>query len=135
MNINKARICNLVRSKYPKALGIRAFLTKERISRKKRYLLTEEDVRKCEADKTRVAEIIEPYLLKWKSALRPIIKEMEDILANAEVYKKRNDKDALRIDMMFCHLAYGFLPSEYICYELEEKDCSERNICFWLFSK
>ena len=126
MRINKARVCNVVRSKYPKALGIRKKIQQVKINRLRSHLLSKEQVVKCERDPSLKHEIISPYLTKWRRYLSTATNEMEDILKNAALYKDRPDKAILRDDIMFCYLAYGFLPSEYICFELENKSPKER---------
>ena len=40
--------------------------------------------------------------------------------------KSRDDLDVIRTDRMFCCLAYGFIPSEYVGFELEHKTLEER---------
>lgn len=65
-------------------------------------------------------------MAKWEGYLRPAVKEMEDILEKAPIYKDRQDKDYLRTDMLFCRLAYGFIPSEYVGFELENKSPEQR---------
>ena len=126
MKINKSRVCNVVRSKYPKTLGIRKTFQQGKINRLHSHLLSRNQAMKCEKDPAQKHDTVAPYLSKWKRYLRTATNEMEDILKNAALYKDRTDKDALRDDMMFCYLAYGFLPSEYICFELENKSPEER---------
>ena len=126
MKMNKNTMCNLVRSYYPKAFGIRLQLQRLKVKRLRTHTLTDQEIAICEADPTKKEEIIQPYLQKWKRWLFPSVKEMEDILENAPQYRERVDKKNLRADMMFCRLAYGFLPSEYIVFDLEEKTPEER---------
>lgn len=126
MKLDKPMICNLVRSSYPKAMGIRRRLQAVKVKRVSRLRLSEEEIARCEKDPTLKGETIAPCLRRWKRQLRSVTHEMEDILANAPLYADRTDHEELRADMMFCYLAYGFLPSEYVCFELENKTPDER---------
>ena len=124
--MDKNRLCYILRSRYPEVLGIRKCLQRGKVRRLYRHLLSEQEIAECEKKPLKKKEIIQPYLTKWEKYLRPTIAEMEDILTNAPSYKDRNDKDNLRTDMMYCRLAYGFIPSEYVGFELEQKPPKER---------
>ncbi len=123
--MDKSRLCYIVRSHYPEAFGIRKFMQRLKVKRICRYFLTEEEVKICEWDDSRKKDIIAPYLKKWERQLYSTVAEMEDILRNAAVYRKM-DKDRLRTDMLFCRLAYGFSPSEYVSFALETRTPQER---------
>lgn len=125
MKIDKAKICCILRSKYPKAFGIRRKLQGIKVKRLKRHLLSKEEVEACEAEPVKIKETIKPYLKRWKKYLRPTFQEIDDILENAPLYQKRQDKEQLRTEMLFFRLAYGFLPSEYVGFELEGKTPKE----------
>ena len=128
--MDKAKLCNIIRSKYPKIFGIRKILQRIKVKRLRNHFMAERDVLEGEQNPEREKEIIAPYLIRWKKNLKPIVREMEDIFQNAPAYKDRVDKDNLRTDMLFCRLAYGFLPSEYIGFELEGKKPAERKKFF-----
>lgn len=124
--MDKSRLCYLLRSKYPKVLGIRMCLQRLKVKRLYNHVLPKQQIIICEQNPSKKEEVIRPYLSKWKKYLRPTIAEMEDILSNGPLFKDRTDKNQLRIDMMFCRLSYGFIPSEYVCFELENKTPDER---------
>lgn len=124
--MNKSKLCNIVRSHYPKAFGIRKNLSRLKVKRYLNHILPAETTRACENDfKTKQTTVTE-YAEKWKEYLKPEGLEMEELLLNAPSYKEREDKDMLRTDMMFCRMAYGFTPTEYLCYSLEGKSMEER---------
>lgn len=116
----------MMRSRYPEMLGIRKFLQRIKVKRLSRYLLPEQEIKLCEKNPVKKKEIITPYLSHWEKYLKSSILEMEDIFENAPMYKDRIDKEAIAVDMIFCRLAYGFIPSEYVCFEFENKIPSER---------
>lgn len=124
--MNKKRLCYMLRSRYPETFGIRKKLQGLKVKRLYNYVLSQNVILECERDASKKKAAIKPYLIKWSKKLIPTIKEMEDILDNSPIYKNRLDKDDLRTDIMFCKLAYGFLPSEYIGFGLEDKSPEER---------
>lgn len=124
--MDKKRLCYILRSRYPKVLGIRKKLQQLKVKRLYRCCLPENEIEKGEKNPLQKAEIIAPYLSKWERYLKPAVKEMEDILENAPIYKERKDKEVLKTDMLFCRLAYGFIPSEYVGFELENKSPEQR---------
>lgn len=123
--MDKNRLCYIVRSHYPEIFGIRKFMQRMKIKRLYRFFLTEDEIRICEMHPDKKKEIIAPYLQRWDKHFRSVVIEMEDILANALVYQNM-DKDELRTDMLFCRLAYGFIPSEYVSFGFESKTPQER---------
>lgn len=126
IEMDKNRLCYFLRSRYPKTFGIRKRLQRLKVKRLNRHFLSEQEIEECERDASKKEEVIAPYLSRWEKYLRPAVQEMEDILENAPSYKDRKDKDVLRIDMMYCRLAYGFIPSEYAGFELENREPKER---------
>lgn len=124
--MNKKRLCYMLRSCYPEALGIRKTMQRIKVQRLFRHMLPADVILECEKDSSKTEEAIQPFKKKWSRYLKADVDEMEDILKNAPSYKDRKDKDALRTDMFFCRLAYGFIPAEYVCFELEGKSPSER---------
>lgn len=124
--MNKSRLCYILRSRYPKSLGIRKSLQRLKVKRLYNHVLPKQEIVVCEQNPSKKEEVIRPYLSKWEKYLRPAVIEMEDILSNGPLYRNRDDKDQIRTDMMFCRLAYGFIPSEYVSFELENKTPSER---------
>nr|WP_288858849.1 sugar-transfer associated ATP-grasp domain-containing protein [uncultured Faecalicatena sp.] len=126
--MDKNRLCYILRSRYPEVLGIRKCLQRGKVRRLYRHFLPKEEIEKCEKNPLKKKEVIQPYLTKWEKYLRPTVAEMEDILTNAPIYKDRKDKDDLRVDMIYCRLAYGFIPSEYVGFGLEHKSPQERKM-------
>lgn len=126
MVLKRETLCNVVRGLYPKAFGIRRSLQKLKIKRLRRFMLSSEEIRECENDPKAVSEKMAPYIEKYERRLRYIEAEMEGILRNSPNYRSQEDKDAIRTDMLYWYLAYGFLPSEYACFEFEGKTREER---------
>ena len=123
--IDKNLICYLLRKNYPEILGIRKRLQRIKVDRLTRTIMPKEDIEKCEKYPEKTRDIILPYLNRWKKNLSPVMDEMKDILDNSSKYRNI-DKEQIRIDMLFCRLAYGFIPSEYVSFEFENKTLTER---------
>lgn len=126
MRVNKQRVCNALRKHYPEIFGIRRKMQAAKVRRVCRHMLSRYEVEICENDPSQKAKIIAPYLKKYKRYLAPVVEEMESMIANAPKYQSVKDLDALRTDMLFCRLAYGFIPSEYTGFAFEEKGPEER---------
>ena len=90
------------------------------------YYMTEEDIRKCENNCHIKHCVVEKYIQKYPDFTNKTFRIISQLILNAPVYKKRqNDKDLVD-DMLFCGLAYGFDPFEYLSYKLEDKNPKER---------
>lgn len=124
--MDKNRLCYILRSNYPEMLGIRKYLQTKKVQRLYRHILSKKEIAEGENDPSKKKKIITPYMKKWKKYLAPTIVEMNDIFINAPLYKDKNDKEEIKVDMLFCRLAYGFIPSEYVSFELENKTPQER---------
>lgn len=124
--MDKNRVCYLLRKNYPKAFGIRRTLQRIKVDRVQRHLLPDAYIEPCEKDPSRKKDTIRPYLEKWAGYLRPTVAEMEIVLAKAPRYQDRADLDEVRTDILFCRLAYGFIPSEYVGFSLENRLPEER---------
>lgn len=124
--MGKAELCNFIRSKYPKAFGIRKRLQQLKVQRLRRHMLTAYEVLACEKDPAEKKRMVEACCAKWEGPMRPIIEEMEDILKHSTLLCDRSDLDELRTDILYCRLAFGFLPSEYVGFGLEQCSKEER---------
>ena len=98
-----------------------------KIKRIWRHMLSAEEIRLCEADPAKKAQVIAPYLKKWEKYLRPCYAEIKTMAEKASVFASESDANEIKNDMLFCMLAYGFLPSEYIGFGLAKKTPEERN--------
>ena len=95
MKLDKKRICYILRSRYPKIFGIRKGLQRLKIKRLYRCCLSAKEVEECEKNPSKKAEIITPYLSKWKRYLKPSIEEMEDILGTYHIHSLKELMDLL----------------------------------------
>lgn len=119
-------IVQYIRSHYPETFGIRRTLQRVKIKRIRRHTLPEGKVRLCEADPAKKEQVIAPYLKKWEKYIRPCISEINEMVEKSPVLAGGYDEKEIRTDMLFCWLAYGFLPSEYIGFGFIERTPEER---------
>lgn len=124
--MNKGELCNIVRKCYPKVFGIRKALQRLKIKRLNNKLLSKDIIKKCEEYENFKKITVEKYLKECGSSFKHIIDEMEIMIKKVSDYKDIEDKESLRNDMIFCRLAYGFLPSEYVGFRLEGKSYGEK---------
>jgi len=96
-----------------------------------KYLIPVKYVGLAEKDWIEKERITKRYAHKWRAHIHTADIGIENILECAPAYREITDKDALRTDMRFCRLAYGFSPLEYMTYGLEHrKGVSERRAFF-----
>lgn len=60
--------------------------------------------------------------------MAPTVFAGKRILKSATAFKEQSDKEALLTDMLFCRLAYGFQPDEYLYFELEKQSMEQRKL-------
>lgn len=115
-----------IRSHYPRIFGIRKTLQSIKVKRIKRFMLSDDDILICEKDSSKIEKTIKPYIEKWATYLHPTIEEANYLIENAPKYRNMSSKNQIRTDMIFCRLAYGFIPSEYAGFAFELKSPNER---------
>ena len=119
-------IIRCIRSHYPETFGIRKVLQRVKVKRIRRHMLAQEEIRLCEKDPTKKKQVIAPYLEKWSKYIRPCVSEMDEMARKSPVFAAVQNEDEIRTDMLFCWLAYGFLPSEYIGFGFRERTPEQR---------
>lgn len=122
--MNKGNLVSIVRSHYPKAFGIRDALAKKKRDSYSKGRRPIDEIKKAEEEDLE-KEFVSSYWSHAKLA-HAVENDIESVLANAPQYAGRADLDDVRNDMKFAYLAYGFLPDEYLCYDLEGKSFDER---------
>ena len=120
--MNKIALYNYIRSKYPKAFGIRRKLQRIKIQRLKSRLLNKDIVYSCENKQLNISELVSDR--NNRKTINSISFEMEDMISNCKDCGLAPDD--IRDDISFCRLAYGFLPSEYYGFELYNKSAKQR---------
>ena len=101
-------------------------LSRIRTKRIVSYFIPEEDVKRGEASEAAKTEIVNDCLQKNWIGLSKSCEIADYVLRHSERYKNRDDKNHIRTDMLFCRLAYGFQPDEYLCFGFDQLDPEER---------
>lgn len=93
-------------------------------------MFSDSQIKKGEANELAKAELVTPFLKNPPKYLNGFFSEMNDILTKCPKYWDASiDLHNVKIDMLFCRLAYGFVPSEYVAFALDGKSAAERR-CF-----
>lgn len=120
INISKIRSC------YPEVFGIRKALQSLKVKRIDRYTLPSRLVELCESDDSEKEVVIAPYIKKWSKYLKPCYDELSVMVEKSPVFMGGGDYKKIETDIIFCRLAYGFIPSEYIGFALMNKTPEQR---------
>ena len=118
----KNKIINLI----PNIGLLKKALSKIRVQRVKEHYISVEEIRTGEFDFVQKMNIVNKYKNSWSAYLNPTIIMAKKIIDRVDIYKDRLDKDKLLEDMIFCRLAYGFQPDEYLCFGLEGQSMDQR---------
>lgn len=104
----------------------RKMASKTQIKMMRRYEMDAESVKKGEQSPEEKQRVTEIYMQRFPKKAEQLNRLIEEQIAKTPAYQTRDDLDSVRLDMRFCFFAYGFLPNEYVPYELEHKSRAER---------
>lgn len=110
----------------PNVRVMTSLISKVRIRRTVSYFIPEADIKRGEASDAAKAEIVNDYLKRNWVGLSYSCKLADQVLERAERYKNSDNKNAIRTDMLFCKLAYGFQPDEYLCFGFDQLGPEEK---------
>ena len=116
MKINIAKLRNL----YPNLPAFKKMAAKARVSRIQSYLLPADVTARCEADPAQIQGAVDEYAAKYPKVVRQSEKTIDAYLDQG-ILSAGGDRTALRNDVLFCQMAYGFTPEEYVYLRLAEK--------------
>lgn len=125
--MNKKELHGLIKRACPNIPFLRKAISKRYIKRLHK-LIPAEIVTQAEQDPSKKRQLAEEYRLKDAEAYKQCERSIDDLFHRAPAYLglDESEKDKRRVDMLFCRFAYGFTPTEYLSYELNKKDESER---------
>lgn len=121
MNAVKKIVKKALRKYCPNIPALRKKLNAEKIREVNRYRMESEDIRAGEASPEEQTKIVARYSQKWPGYTRKLEEKFQEYLSRCAPLQQRKDLDALKNQVLFVCLAYGFLPDEYFAYELEGK--------------
>lgn len=127
MNIKKLiyRYSKKLIGEYPKCMFFRKMINKAKYGRYKQKCIQPDTVKSAEENYDKKNEIVKDYILKNENS-KNLIKMIDKVISKTPDYSNRTDDSVLKTEMLFCYIAYGFLPEEFVYYELEHKSYDER---------
>ena len=127
--MNKKALRDYIRSKYPDNPWVKKQIAKLRILRynSTKAALNEADIKRAEVDKSYKGKIVKEQKKRINRKLYLYLDNSIHRLCD-KLFKEIDQQEVESIirDIWFCRLIYGFLPEEYICYELKDKDYNYR---------
>lgn len=126
MNMSRYIIAAAVRY-CPNVRFLRRLIAKWEINRVWGYISKKENLSDIRKNLSQKKELIRWYEVQYPARYKTNYKQIADSIANWDGLPTHIAKDELILDMQFCYFAYGFKPSDYICYTLykNEIDCTK----------
>ena len=97
-----------------------------KIRKTKSKLLPAVTIRKCNKDSEIKRKVVNEQLRRWPERFEITQKAIDRIIIEAPITAEFLDYELLRTELLYNRMAFGFLPEEYICYELNKKNENER---------
>lgn len=122
------RLRHFVRDRIPDVPIVRKYISDKMEKAVLATLIPDADVVYGEQSLQNKAEILSKYQHKLGSHLARTESDLEESVKTCVRYQGMNESelDAIRLDMRFCRIAYGYLPGEYVAFSLEKRDIEER---------
>ena len=123
-----ARIRETARNLIPDLPVIRKYLSSRLEKSVRSTLIPKEDVILGENGTKNKLKILKKYHDSLGSHIKHIEPGIDTAIKTGINYKnlEKSELDAIKIDMRFCNIAYGFIPNEYVALGLEKKGYDER---------
>lgn len=122
----KTSMVNRIIGLCPDNAAAKKLLTRMRVRMISSHYIPRRQVEACERSADARKDLVEKALKANPRVLADTLKNMDYVLRNAPAYADRQQDEALREDMVFCRLAYGFQPDEYLCFGLETQAQADR---------
>ena len=110
-----------LRNMIPDIQWAKAGVTRARIKKLYQYNMPESLVGDVESGRIGTAEAVQKWEANKPHNSGKFNRDLEHILAINPAAKDVQDWDEYLADMKFCFYAHGFLPYEFICYELHKQ--------------
>ena len=90
----------------------------------KRFLMPQAEVRRLEQRPALQQAALARHCARWPEQVHILETGLSKCLIDSQLTEDEHRR--LWEDVLFCHFAYGFSVSEYLCYGLREKNAAER---------
>lgn len=124
--MNRRMMIELIRSHISNIKWLRNAASAMKWQKYQKKLIPAELVSKAEREPSLKRELVAQYGAKYPKKLERLRRELEEMAVKNPELKKLPNREEWETDLLFCAFAYGFLPSEYACYELHGKSEAER---------
>lgn len=104
----------------------RVYEAKRRVKRNHSQYLQKQEVLEGEQYPDNRINLVESYIKKWPNRFLADRDKAKKLVKSVPAYIGTGTEEELFSRLMFYRLAYGFLPEEYVCYELGKKSVEER---------
>lgn len=115
-----------LRSMIPNIKPLRRKLARERIKRVHARMIDEKTVHNVEIGLQNKRKVVFDWEKSNRSEAKKLNNEIKSILIKNPSVRKQEDWNSYLTDLKFCKYAYGFLPYEFICYDLYKKTTEQR---------
>lgn len=124
MNVKKIK-SNLINaaSQIP---AVRRMRAKRKVRSVLSQHLPKETVQLCEREPEKKAEIVNQFFKQYPDRFADDQRAAERVAEKSPNYADVADKEAVRTELLFDRIAYGFHPEEIVCYDLDRKSPQER---------
>ena len=99
---------------------------RHRVQKLNALYLSSDEVRACEQDDAKKKAAVEQFFRSYPQRFSADKQKAEQMLTDSPLGQATEDHAHLLTEMLFCKIAYGFHPEEYVCYELQDKTPQER---------
>ena len=120
----KKSTVNCIINACPNLPAAKKALSAMRVRKVASHYISEKEVERGELNPAEKKAIVSKY--RDKTVLKETVKMTKRILDNAPAFKDVSNKSEIEDDMLFCRIAYGFQPDEYLCFGLWGKSREER---------
>lgn len=92
----------------------------------KQQHLPKDTVSLCEREPERKREVVEQFFREHPERFADDRKAVERMIENSPNFTDAKDSEAIRTELLFYRIAYGFHPEEYVCYDLDKLSNKEQ---------
>ena len=112
--------------RFPSDSPVRKAYNKRKVAAYAARAFSGEQIRKAETDRDYLRQLLSAYAARYPEKNETIMESvLRQIMGSAVTAERQNDQ-ALKEEIVFCKLAYGFSPVEFFGYELEGKTADQR---------
>ena len=127
VSVMKKKVALKLRELVPDIPCMRKLFTQRILKAHQAIRLPDEIIQNAERSVEAKAEAVRLCASKWPKLVASDEKKIERIFSKAAIYRGITEerRQKIKTDMLFHHYAYGFVPDEYVTYDLEHRTAEE----------